>query len=476
MDRYHFVDALPKGASQRTKSLQKSKIRSHAAASAQRKMRHEKNVPNFARKAQTSPRQSPSTWTAVSSSGLLPRHFCPHVTTEPSQDPSWLRYVDESQESESSEINNAQEALQRELYQSNHSKREPDVSKELDPLMSIPFGIGPEDKHLLHFYLSTVSGELYGQCPNPAFSTSRDLVLANCHVSSYTLQWTLITANTFYLRYSNPRALSSLLWRRHKAYRAINQCLSDNNKDLPDELVSGIIMAISTESRVASLETAALHLRGYEKIVSLKGGLQHMLLNISHPSMLAGHLVPYLVCEPDRVGSEISAISLQDIMGIHGFDLASPELMVLMQDREIRLLLSSNWLRPYFRPRIWASMKYEEKTSHFLSHYFILKLLWRLRENTLFARFGIARLHYIVAKSATVDYAGKVSLTLRGFMWIVVKAIFDVLGILKPKDALKEAQTQEIVSGVNALKRFGALNDKMRQQIASLLSHFLFVG
>src|ERR1700742_3267277 len=96
--------------------------------------------------------------------------------------------------------------------------------------------------------LSTVSAELYGQCANPVFSASRDLILVNCHVSSYTLQWTLIMANTFYLRYNNSHAPLSLFRRRHKAYRSMNQCLSDNEKDLPDELVSGIIMAISTES------------------------------------------------------------------------------------------------------------------------------------------------------------------------------------------------------------------------------------
>jgi len=65
MDQYLFVETLPSGASQRTKYLQQSKARSHAAAIGHRKAKFKRNALNSTQRISEPQKQPRSTWTAA---------------------------------------------------------------------------------------------------------------------------------------------------------------------------------------------------------------------------------------------------------------------------------------------------------------------------------------------------------------------------------------------------------------------------
>jgi hypothetical protein len=98
MDQYLILETLPTGASQRTKSLQLSKVRSHAA----RKRVSKLTAPNIAQTIPVSRKQPRSTWIAAHQPGPLLRHLRPHVTKQ-SGDACGLEYVDTGSSRDASE-------------------------------------------------------------------------------------------------------------------------------------------------------------------------------------------------------------------------------------------------------------------------------------------------------------------------------------------------------------------------------------
>jgi hypothetical protein len=102
MDQYLFVETLPSRASQRTKFLQQSKCRSHAAAIAHRKAMFKRNALNNAQRIPEARKKPRSTWTAVYRTGPSPQHLGPYMTKK-SGDASGLEYVDTGPRQDSSE-------------------------------------------------------------------------------------------------------------------------------------------------------------------------------------------------------------------------------------------------------------------------------------------------------------------------------------------------------------------------------------
>ena len=96
------METLPSGASQRTKYLQQSKVRSHVAAIGHRKAMFKRNALNNAQRIPESRKQPRSTWTAVYRTGPSPQHLRPYVTKK-SGDASGSEYVDTEPSRDSSE-------------------------------------------------------------------------------------------------------------------------------------------------------------------------------------------------------------------------------------------------------------------------------------------------------------------------------------------------------------------------------------
>jgi hypothetical protein len=80
MDQYVFVETLPSEASQRTKYLQLSKVRSHAAIIAHQKAMFKRYALNNAQRIPESRKQPRSTCTAVYRTGPSRQRLSPHVT------------------------------------------------------------------------------------------------------------------------------------------------------------------------------------------------------------------------------------------------------------------------------------------------------------------------------------------------------------------------------------------------------------
>jgi hypothetical protein len=93
MDQYIFVETLPSGASQRSKYLQQSKVRSYAAAHGHRRAMLKRTTQNSARTTPESPKQPRSTWTVAYRTSLSCQHLRPNVTKK-SGDASSSEYVD----------------------------------------------------------------------------------------------------------------------------------------------------------------------------------------------------------------------------------------------------------------------------------------------------------------------------------------------------------------------------------------------
>jgi hypothetical protein len=134
--------------------------------------------------------------------------------------------------------------------------------------------------------------------------------------------------------------------------RYINIC----NDNATDELLSGIIMAIVAEFRLNGAALARVHMRGYEELVRMRGEIKQILLNAPEPLMLAGQIMPYIICEPDHSvygpgggGGEGLEVSVKDAMHAFGIDAYNQGFWAVLQDEQVCVLLSSRWLTPYLK-------------------------------------------------------------------------------------------------------------------------------
>ena len=93
MDKYLFVETLPSGTSQRSKYLQQSRVRSHAAAIGHRRTIFKQITQHSARTIPESPKQPRSTLTAAYRAGHSWQHLHP-TATKKSGDASSSEYVD----------------------------------------------------------------------------------------------------------------------------------------------------------------------------------------------------------------------------------------------------------------------------------------------------------------------------------------------------------------------------------------------
>ncbi|KAL2822467.1 hypothetical protein BJX63DRAFT_121815 [Aspergillus granulosus] len=362
----------------------------------------------------------------------------------------------------------------------NQSWPSPRRYQEMGAIASLPFDISFEDKHLLHTYALSMSTEIYGTSRTPYFSSIRDLVIPTCHFAPLVLQWTLIEAEAYVRRNMDPFQAKGTftLQRAIGAYQAINSYIETCNGNVTDELLSGIVMAIVTEFRLNGSALARVHMRGYEELVEMRGGIKKILLNAPVPLMLAGQIMPYIMCEPDSyITGPGLEVSVADTMCTLRIDACNPGFRAVLRDSQVRVLLSSRWLTPYLTfgtaGRDWAGLGYPQKANRFLSVYLVVQSLWRFREDLEYARFTVAQIHQAVAKSAYFDDQGRISLNVGGFMWAVVKALFDVDLVVEGMQTVKKQQAQVIISAVEVLKFFRGMGDQSRFRIVTYLCSLL---
>ncbi|KAL3470101.1 hypothetical protein BJX99DRAFT_57326 [Aspergillus californicus] len=377
---------------------------------------------------------------------------------------------------------NPHDAIQTALIRQLEQPDIREITASLDPFCNLPFSLTPDDRSLLHSYLLQVPARVYGTRSDTVFSAVRDVSFQISLTSSLTLYWMLVAARGLFTNTSDGLEQISLIGRKHRAYRLLNNCIRQSGGRISDEVLGGIIMAAITEARLSDPKASHAHLHGYEAAIRARGGLRTSLEACSISALRLAHLMPYLVCEPLQVGGDSKVHMEQFVqfltseMRHRGFSPlpseVSPEAGLLQfQSMMIGPALTNGVLGVYLWPQERHVVRYVDEASSFLALFLITLTLWRASESFSNAQLFATQLRMVLNNSAAFDaQTGNPLLTMQGFMWVVIKAIQDFQAILqfRPDDGL-----WPIMHGADALLIFRTLTRQSRYQARLLLFQIL---
>ncbi|KIX96861.1 uncharacterized protein Z520_07581 [Fonsecaea multimorphosa CBS 102226] len=368
-----------------------------------------------------------------------------------------------------------------------------EIDAVLDPFCRFPADLPADGRRLIHFYITTIANKIYGTKRNPGFSSVRDVSFVAALTSPFTLQWMVISAEALLMRYRGAPEPPSLFRRKAVAYLALQKYLEDFSREkVTDEIVSGLIMAIIAESRIAGPQVSNLHLKAYEAVIKVGGGLRQVLAASPRPFDQMSHFMPYLICEPladalvfseefeDQamdllriiVKGESSADPAELIFTV-SHEIARPQVLFLSLrgslPQQIRRLLLFSVIAPYLRVDMWEGRLYVQKSSHFLSLFLLVSTFWKLRHDYRSQTAFFSSLYRLFMNSATRNQAGSWLLTEEGFFWVVVKACFDVYTNSSDREVRLKNYIDFLAEAVSALKLFRVTYDNVRKRMAIYL-------
>jgi hypothetical protein len=259
----------------------------------------------------------------------------------------------------------------------------------------------------------------------------------------------LIAAEALIARCRCQTPPSSLFRQKSLAYRALYHALLESEGNISDDLISGMIMATITESRISTSEVTDVHLKGYEKAIRIKG-LRKSILGSSCPFLYTSHLMTYMTSEPPEAALVFGEESMEHAMELL-YHFAQDESMVEPADlcfttdplssplasspvplektcaQAMQTSLTARLLAPFLQPELWTYARYSMKSAHFVSLFLIVSTLWTLQRDLISSQFFLARLNLLLNKTSLSDSkTGENLLTLEGLMWIVIKAAFNI--------------------------------------------------
>lgn len=90
-------------------------------------------------------------------------------------------------------------------------------------------------------------------------------------------QWVLVSASSYYRARGGRLDASYTFGRRSKAYRLINEGLSNPSQYLSDALLLAITAAVMVESRYGEPHTTRLHVEGLKTFLNKRGGIASLV-------------------------------------------------------------------------------------------------------------------------------------------------------------------------------------------------------
>ncbi|OAP61210.1 hypothetical protein AYL99_03411 [Fonsecaea erecta] len=368
-----------------------------------------------------------------------------------------------------------------------------EIDAVLDPFCRFAADVPAESRRLLHFYLTTISGAIYGTNRNPAFSPVRDVSFVAALTSSYTLEWMVISAEALLTRYRGAPEPPSLFRRKAAAYVSLQKYLDNFSKEkVTDDFVNGLIMAIIVESRIAGPQASNVHLKAYEAVLRAGGGLRRQVAASPRPFHQMSNLMPYLICEPlpdalvfsEEFEDQAMDLLLTIVKGENTVDpmeliftashhFARPQVLFLSLrgslPEQTRRLLVFSVIAPYLRVDAWEQRLYSQKSSHFISLFLLVSAFWKLRHDQKSQTTLFNNLYRLFMNSATKDKAGTWMLTGEGFFWVVVKACFDVYTSMSDRQVMLKNYIDFLADAVSALKLFRVTDDNLRLKMTVYL-------
>ncbi|KAL4874317.1 hypothetical protein BJY04DRAFT_212157 [Aspergillus karnatakaensis] len=361
-----------------------------------------------------------------------------------------------------------------------------EIATSLDPFCEVPFALTSEDRSLLHSYLLHVPSQVYGARPDSEFSAVRDVSFPISLGSSLTMWWMLIAANGLFTNTSGGLVRTSVARRKQRAYKLLNDAISQNHGRVTDEVLGGIIMAAITEARLSDPVAANAHLRGYEAALAARGGLRASLASCSLPALQMAHLMPYLVTEPaptdprrteEEQMQQLIHFLVSEIRH-RGFSPSpfpvdvSPGSGLLLLQHTLAGLEFGSRLTHYLHRDIAAIPRFVDEASRFLSLFLLLLTLWRVSESVEKTHLFISRIEALLADSAEVDIeTGLPLLTEQGFMWVVIKAVKDLQ--VQCYGMEEDGGLWPILHAVGALRVYRGMGRAVRGGARLLLLHVL---
>ncbi|KAH8799133.1 hypothetical protein F5884DRAFT_686943, partial [Xylogone sp. PMI_703] len=311
-----------------------------------------------------------------------------------------------------------------------------EIVSSLDPFCFITKDLKRDAQLFLQFYLMNMSERAYGIKENALFCPVREVSFAIAQTSPLTVDWMILTAETWLDTLRGNQASLSTIRRKSLVYKSLQKALMGISKP-SDAMLNGIIMAVIAESRISAPGIAAVHLRGYEEVIRARGSLRKMILSSSSPFPYTSHVMPYLLCEPlfadqvygdDTTGviwgtlqlliMEKNPIEPADLFYSIFPDSYSP--IFPLENFELTpgicLYLTSGLFGPYLRSTLRGYNRYSEKTSHFAVLFIITSTLWILKDDSVLLPIFFDRFHILFHGTSFSNTAGVNSLTMEGFM------------------------------------------------------------
>ncbi|KAL4898995.1 hypothetical protein BDW74DRAFT_120402 [Aspergillus multicolor] len=362
-------------------------------------------------------------------------------------------------------------ALQRPLQPSIR-----EIATSLDPFCELPCHLTPEDRSLLHCYLLQVPARVYGTRTDTIFSAVRDVSFPISLGSSLTMWWMLIAANGVFSDYGDNNQVTR---RKRQAYRLLSGHIDDGRGKVDDATLGGIIMAAITEARLSAPTACHAHLNGYEAAICARGGLRESLISSTIPALRMAHIMPYLVCDPllNEVGSS-DAQQVQRFLsfvatkmrhrGLSPFsDTAFAEVDLFQLN-----MVVPGWLLEkfgsYLNPLERQPSRFMDEAASFLVLFLIILTLWRTSESPYNSQLFASRMAILFNASTAFDpVTGNTLLTQQGFLWIVIKAVADLQGMLYGPNL--ENEVWPVIQAVEALKAFRSMTSSSARLQARLM-------
>ncbi|RDW61158.1 uncharacterized protein DSM5745_10656 [Aspergillus mulundensis] len=374
-----------------------------------------------------------------------------------------------------------------------------EIATSLDPFCELPCHLTPEDRSLLHCCesqgasggtsdvltatdLLQVPARVYGTRTDTVFSAVRDVSFPISLGSSLTMWWMLIAADGIF---ANNGDNNQVAWRKRQAYRLLNGQIQDGRGRVDDPTLGGIIMAAITEARLSAATACHAHLNGYEAAVRARGGLRASLITSILPALRMAHIMPYLVCDPSPNGGSSDAQQIQEFMSFiatkmrhRGFSPFSDVVLAEVDLFRLNLMVPGLLVRKfgsYLSPNERELARFMDEAASFLALFLIVLTLWRTSESIYNAQLFVSRMAVIFDASTAFDpHTGHPLLTQQGFLWIVIKAVTDLLEMLYGLNV--ENEIWPIMQAVEALKAFRSMTSHGARLQARLLLFSLLSG
>ncbi|KAH8805106.1 hypothetical protein F5884DRAFT_440481 [Xylogone sp. PMI_703] len=368
-----------------------------------------------------------------------------------------------------------------------------EIQSSVDPFCSLSKHLKRDSQQLLQFYLINMPERAYGIKPNAVFCPVREVSFAVAQTSPLTLEWMILTAESWLDALRGNQISLSTVRRRSAVYKLLQKSVLESSKP-SDAVISGIIMAAIAESRISGPETAAVHFRGYEEAMRASKGLKKMIISSSASFPYTSHLMPYLLCQPmatDEVYREGATGSVWGILQLfamgensiepsHLFYSVFPDYSLSKASSTrfelapgISLYLTSGPFAPYLISASRIYHRYSEKTCHFAALFIIASTLWRISGDRTRLLLFFQRSDTLLQESSLHNTAGVNSLTMEGFMWLMIKTAFDVHESWSDKESTLNHQADVIVDLASALKLFRSCQESVKQELIYLFSNFL---